>query len=351
MAIIGTGKAIAGQKFVLFDDFFKKEKEIILQTENLEIGFLTQLNTDYKNNLIFLDSKGAQVILFDSDGEFIKKIGEKGRGPGEHIIPFGVGIGPNEEIIVSDHASRRINIFDKSGNFLSSFIISGNHWPPNIICSDSKGNIFLSGLKENYEKEGSDTWINKYESTGQYIKSFFSRNNNQEWLLSMSPPVSFDISDEDLIYAVNINKYEISVFDTNGILLRKIGKAPVYFREPDPHLKLDFAKFEKKSQADIMEELTRLSESWTRIFVIKAVEEYLLMGLKTNNLVKEFDKTYVYDIWDNNGDLVKSGIQSDYKFLCCDRDDRLYFLIYTDEEEAEDKDPSYTIGKYKIKWN
>lgn len=331
-----------------FNKYFEKIKDIALQTKNLEIASLREINIDFYNNLIFLDPKGCQVLVFDQEGKFLKKIGRKGQGPGEFILPTTACISQQGNIILSDARLRRINKYDKNGNFIFSFIISAHHWQPQIICIDSEDNIFLAGLTLPYEKNNRRDWINKYDSKGKYVKSFLAYNTDQEWVASMYPAFGFDMDEKDTIYAVQINKYEISIYDSEGRLLRTLGKPPKYFKEPDHKLKLDYSRF--KNQSQLKDELIRLSKSWTRILRIDVVEnKYILLILTANNLVKGCNKEYIMDIWNKEGDLIAETIQTSYKYLCSDKKGYWYFLIYTDEEEALYKDPEYRIGKFKFK--
>lgn len=330
-----------------FDNIFKKIEEIYIQTKGLDVGSLFMVKIDSSKNFVFLDAKTRQLLIFNKEGRFVKRVGKKGQGPGEFIAPSGIALDKQGNLIIADNQTRRINKYDKEGNFLSSFIIAGTHWPPDIMNIDSKGNYFFGGLKTVIRENESETWINKYNSKGKYIKSFFKRNTNQAWLRSIFPFFGFCIDEEDTIYAIQINEYKISVFDSDGNLIKIFGKAPDYFKAPDPERKVDWSKF--RTQSEMREELTRLSESWTRILQIEVVNnKNLLVILKMNNLIKGFDKEYVIDIWDKKGNKVSGGIQTNYKFLCSDKNGYVYFLTYTDEDKALEKDPEYRIGKFKI---
>jgi len=335
------------EQLIPFENIFKKIKETNIQTEGLDVGYLFMVEIDSYNNFVFLDAKACQVLLFSKEGRFLKRVGKKGQGPGEFIAPSGIALDKQGNIIIADNRMRRINKYDKEGNFLSSFIITGAHWPPNLIYIDSNENFFLGGLKSAFKEKEPETWINKYSSKGKYIKSFFIRNTNQAWLRSIFPFFGFDMDDEDIIYAIQINEYKISVFDSEGNILKTFGKAPYYFKVPDPKLKVNWSKF--KTQSEMRDELTKLSKSWTRILHINLVSnKYLLLILEMNNLIKGFDKKYVVDIWDKKGDLIIGGIRTGYKFLCSDKDGYVYFLTYTDEEKVLEKDPEYRIGKFKF---
>ena len=336
------------EEIISFDQVFQKEKEISLQTKGLNIHRFYQLYMDSDNNLLFLDPSGCQILFFDQDGKFLKKIGRRGQGPGEFIVPLAVGLDSNGNIYVADSQARRVNKFDREGYFISSFIYSSNHTQPKIVRIDSKGNQFFSGLTWSHAENRLGDWINKYDSGGKYIKSFCPYNTDQDWVRSMYPQFGFDMDKEDRIYTVQINKYEISVYDTDGNLVKKLEEAPKYFKEPDPGIHIDYSKYPTREK--LLKKLTNLSESWTRILRINVIKNrYLLLMLLSNGLVKNCSKKYLMDLWTKKGKSLVTAIQTDYQFLCSDEEGYLYFLLYTDEEEAIEKEAQYLIGKFSLK--
>lgn len=334
-----------------FNDIFQIEKEIYLQTKSLEIVSLWKIRINFYNNPILLDLKGSQVVLFGQEGNFLKRIGRKGQGPGEFILPISLEVDKNGNIFISDNPTRRINIYDKNGVFKSSFINSGSHMTPETIKIGSRNDIFFGAYKEDFNNPGKGYWINKYNSEGKYIKSFIRRNTEQQqWMLGLDPSFCFDIDKEDIIYSAQVNDYNISVYDAEGSLIKSLAKAPYYFKKPDPDIKVEISKITTQSEA--IKILDKLSKSWTRICDIVVVKNtYLLLILETNNLIEGINSKYIIDIWDKKGNLIRGGIQTDYKYLCMDYNDYLYFLTYTDEEQAVEKDATYRIGKFKLGLN
>lgn len=343
-----SGNNSKGQEIASFYDVFIKNREISLDTKGLDIHSFYKMYTDPDNNLLFLDPAGCQVLFFDQGGKFLKKIGEKGQGPGEFIVPLAVGLDSKGNIYVADSQARRLNKFDKEGHFIFSFIYSSSHTPPKSVRVDSKGNLFFSGLTWSHSENRLGDWINKYDSEGKYIKSFCPYNTDQDWVRSMYPQFGFDMDKEDRIYTVQINKYEVSVYDTDGNLVKKLEEAPKYFKEPDPGIHLDYSKY--PTQKKLLEKLTELSESWTRILGIDIIKNrYLLLTLLSNGLVKNCDKKYLMDLWTKEGQPVVTAIQTDYQYLCSDEEGYLYFLLYTNEEKAVEKEAQYLIGKFSLK--
>jgi hypothetical protein len=82
----------------------------------------TDIAFDSKGNLFVSDGYiNSQVQKFTKDGEFIKRWGTKGSGPGQFNLPHGIAVGPNDEVYVADRSNNRIQVFDNDGNYLREF--------------------------------------------------------------------------------------------------------------------------------------------------------------------------------------------------------------------------------------
>ena len=339
---------LCGEENIDFESVFEKKLESKFQTNELQFGSLSQIRIDSYGNFLFLDTKGCQVCVFSKTGKFIKRIGAKGQGPGEYIRPRAMEVDYQGNIYIADHSTRRINIFDRNGEFVSSFLLSSSHWAPDeLIVCDSKKNMYVGGLKADMNTLGNGKWINKYDQKGKYIESIIERESKKTWLLRMFPVFCFDIGPNDLIYTAEINKYSIVVHDTEGNYIDKIGTIPSYFREPNSASDFDPSKY--KSVEKMREALIDLTKTWTKITQIEVVEDAILIVMEMNNLVKGISHKYLIDIYDVEGNRIYQGIQTDYKLLCSDKKGNIYFLLYTDEEEALDTSPKYEIGIFRLK--
>lgn len=72
-------------------------------------------------NLLVSESAGDRLALLNEKGNFIKYIGQKGRGPGQMIGPQYLAQDSMGNIYVSDYGNRRIDVFDQDGNPLFFF--------------------------------------------------------------------------------------------------------------------------------------------------------------------------------------------------------------------------------------
>jgi hypothetical protein len=328
-----------------FNDHFIKQKEIHLSTNSLRIAYLWALAAGEDGRLYFLDARGCQLIVFDNDGRFISRIGSRGQGPGEFMVPRSVYIDGSSRIYVLDSRTRRINSYDSDGKFLHSFLLTNSHGPGNIVI-DSHANLFLGGLSVTKSSAERGDWLQKYDSEGHFIRSFFKDISGKNWVFRMNPNFLFDIY-EDKIYSMQIDSYDIQVFNDDGDLIKSFDHTPGYYHAPDEKYVFDEANF--TSIDKLKEELNRLMKSWTRPINLETVNQgTLLVQCAANGFIKGSTKDYIIDLWSTDGGLIAEAIPCDYQFLCSDKKGNCYFLLSTNQEEALEKDPEYIIGKWRL---
>ena len=331
-----------------FGDYFVKEKDILIRTTGLDVSYFWQFLVDGKAHLLALDPKGCQLLVFDDEGHFLKRIGRQGQGPGEYNLPLAMSLDPAGRIHVEDSRMRRVNTYSEAGTFLKSFTFSSPHTQALVLRVDSAGNRFLAALTDHAGPHGRDNWLVKYDDKGKYSRSFYEEFSGRGWVFRMDPNFTFDIHG-DILYAMQIDRYQVDLFNSDGQWLKTFCKPPAYFVRPDEAYVLDDRKYQNRPQKEIYDELIRLSKSWTRIMRLDVVDDRtMLIMTAANGLVKDCKQPYIIDLWTIGGEPLASGIPSDYKFLCSDKKGFAYFLIQSDEDTVVEKDPTYNIGKYKL---
>jgi len=296
------------------------------------------------DNIVFIDYSGKQSIFFKSDGSLIKFLGRKGQGPGEFMGPLVATISGEGDIYIADHDTRRINIYNSSGEFRTSFILSGQHWTPHIMRINSKGMLLLGGYKADFKKPNTGPWINIYNKKGKYMKSFFPTNPRASGnLIRPFSKCWFELDENDILYAIQETDYKIYKFNSEFKLLEEFGNVPSYYSPPN----LPPNEKGVKSINELREKREKYYASWTQLVNLTVIKSHILILLETNGL-KGIKSKFILDIYNKDGDLILGGIQTDYKFICKDKNNNLYFLIYSDEESLE-KEPQYIIGKYQLK--
>ncbi|WP_147677878.1 6-bladed beta-propeller [Algibacter pacificus] len=128
---------------------------ILETTENNLIGKVDEIKIHHDNIYILDKNISKSVFVFDIEGKFIRKIGQKGKGPGEYIRPDGFEIDKkNKELLIPNTAIRKILRYDFEGNFLGDIDIkvafldfkildNGNF----VLLAGDEANTHLNELK------------------------------------------------------------------------------------------------------------------------------------------------------------------------------------------------------------
>jgi len=332
-----------------FEQLFSKKGEIIINAQAYGLIYFQDLKVDSEGNLVVLDRNYCRILLFDKNGDFIKTFGRRGNGPGEFRYPISLAIDSKDCIFVLDFSLIRLSKYRRDEGFLDSFILSGGHDPIGRIKVDSRSCIYLSGFKRGVKRNlDYGTWINKYTPEGKFQFSFFSSHRlNRNWVSRIDPSCSFDIDQDDMIYAIQHCAYEICKYHSDGKLLRTFGNMHHYFKPPDISHKVDFKRFD--TQSGLIKKLSELSVSWTKIIDLIIIgNRYLLIVMETNKLVKGCDKKYMIDIWDKDGNLVAGPIATNYRLLCKDVSDHLYFAKNELEDTSRIINGGFIIEKFRL---
>jgi hypothetical protein len=70
-------------------------------------------------------SSSSALIVFGSDGQYLGRIGRRGRGPGEFHVPILTRDYASDSVLVHDTDLSRLSFFDTSGHYSRSFLILG----------------------------------------------------------------------------------------------------------------------------------------------------------------------------------------------------------------------------------
>lgn len=73
----------------------------------------TIIKTDYRGMIYVLDPQDCCVKKFDSNGKLLKKIGKRGKGPGEFLGAFRMDVSPEGRLVVFDSDQLKCEIFDE----------------------------------------------------------------------------------------------------------------------------------------------------------------------------------------------------------------------------------------------
>lgn len=145
--VVDLDKVVKSDK-VNLSSYFQRAEMIVLETsEECLIGNVNKI-TVLDDLILVMDSERSEsVFVFDREGRFKHKIGERGMGPGEYINLWDATIDrENMEIYIFDNSNNRMNRYDlNSGRFINSVVVNRDNYAPPYI-QYANGKIYTSIL-------------------------------------------------------------------------------------------------------------------------------------------------------------------------------------------------------------
>ena len=122
----------------------------------------------------------ARVHKFSKDGRLLFSWGEPGRGPGQFIIPHGIGVDSAGLVYVADRGNNRIQIFKEDGTYVTQWVYDpetkwpGSTWDLAIPETDPDYLVFIDGTnnKLNVVRRSDGKVVHSYGRTGHYAGEF-----------------------------------------------------------------------------------------------------------------------------------------------------------------------------------
>lgn len=132
-------------------------------------------------------------------------VSNRGSGPGEFNFPFAVAVGPDGRVYVTDQMNFRVQVFDRSGEFLRAIGKAGTG-PGNF--SRPKG-IAVSAANHIYVVDAAFNNIQMFDPDGQLLMFFgaMGPGEAQFWL-----PLGIDVSPTGAIYVADRYNHRVQMF-------------------------------------------------------------------------------------------------------------------------------------------
>ncbi|MCK4505871.1 MAG: 6-bladed beta-propeller [Candidatus Aegiribacteria sp.] len=118
-----------------------------LGDSNYVFGSIAGVNVTPEGDIAVLDRQKNCVSLFSPEGEFIKRVGRHGSGPGEFLLPVGMTFFPDGGLVVSDAMAGKLIYFDSDLEYESD-LIGFFPSPPGDISGLESGAII--GIKPDF---------------------------------------------------------------------------------------------------------------------------------------------------------------------------------------------------------
>jgi DNA-binding beta-propeller fold protein YncE len=249
-------------------------------TEPGQFSFPRAVATDAQGGIYVADSGNNRIQVFNSDGSFVRQWGSTckldtgegciGDGHGQFNEPWGIAVGADGSVYVSDTWNHRVQKFDNQGNFVAmwgQFGSTGGElgdesllYGPRSLAVGADGNLYLmdtgnkrvvvlnselqpvgqyggGGLTDGrfdepvglaQDGEGNwyvaDTWnrrIQKFDVDFNYLSQWPVDGWSSQSVLN-KPSLAVD-PERNIVYAVDPENYRVLAFNTGGSFLATWG--------------------------------------------------------------------------------------------------------------------------------
>ena len=166
------------------------------------------LALDSDENVYVTDEWLHRVLVFDTDGEFLRSFGEQGDEPGQFNRPSGITIDGNDDVYVSDALNHRIQKLDKFGSPLYSFGQRGDgdgeFNAPWGLTTDSDGCVYVADHKNHR--------IQKFDADGEFV---FSLGEHGDGEAQFDHPTDVAVDPDGDIYVCDWVNNRVQAYDAD----------------------------------------------------------------------------------------------------------------------------------------
>ena len=112
--------------------------------------------------LYITDTGNKRIVVYDTQGNFIRQFGSLGSGQGQFNEPVGLALGPDGNVYVADLRNKRVEVLDKQGKYIKEIAVAS--WKEAVLSEpylafDPSGNLYVS--------DPANGAIIRFDSTGQ----------------------------------------------------------------------------------------------------------------------------------------------------------------------------------------
>jgi DNA-binding beta-propeller fold protein YncE len=123
---------------------------------------------DASGRVLVADTGNKRIQVFDKDGQFITQFGGGGLDQGRLDEPVGVAVGPQGNIVVADTWNGRVQIFDPNGQSIAAWDIDG--WLDKELVG--KPYLAVDAQSRVYVADEVSQRILIFDETGKYLGGF-----------------------------------------------------------------------------------------------------------------------------------------------------------------------------------
>ncbi|MDD3322728.1 MAG: 6-bladed beta-propeller [Paludibacter sp.] len=169
------------------------------------------------SSIVIFDNKQNEIFLFKSNGEFIRKFGSKGNGPGEHIMFNDVFYDYSSKLMYAQEGIKQfMYIYDISGKLISeiptkqfmfrSFCkVEDGYWIYSCYKTGNPNGYSIMKVGNNFEKILCGYFPQKNFFRTSFRSTFLQNSSNENFFIYPFSNIVYKINDNDLSPFFEIN--------------------------------------------------------------------------------------------------------------------------------------------------
>lgn len=171
----------------------------------------TAVAVDSSDNVYVFNRGGHPVIVFDSDGNFLRSWGE-----GIFEMPHGITIGPDDSVYCVDNGDCTVRKLTADGKLLLTLGDPGNPAPPmsgkpfgrptHVGLDPRNGNFYVADGYANAH-------VHKYDPDGNYLGTWGESGTDVGQLNIVH---NIDVDSDGYVYIGDRENHRVQIFDENG---------------------------------------------------------------------------------------------------------------------------------------
>lgn len=306
--------------------------------DNYMFAEVRAVQVDDKDNIFVLDTKLINIKMYDKEGNYIRTFLKSGQGPEEVGWPSRMYMRDGKIIVILDNRNRKYLEFSNEGECLKEIRLADKgsifrSWP------DTLGNIYCETM--DLRQDLQVLKIVKYDSDfieAEELASLELKRTMGEIPVS-DPRLICSVRTDNQVMWANNEEYCLHILDPTGKLVKKI------YKDYNP------VPFTSKDREEIEKEYKEMGFPPTFKLVFPnehPVINYLINDDRGRTYVCTMEKNeggqLKWDVFDEKGRYILSFFHREDEYVFVIKEDQVYSICPEDEEGIP------CVNRYALDW-
>jgi DNA-binding beta-propeller fold protein YncE len=172
------------------------------------------VEVDEEDNLYVLDGDNHRIMVYSSDGEFLRQIGSAGSGPGEFYGCRDFCLGGDGKIYVAEAGNSRVQVLTGEGEYLTEFPLQHEI---TALEMGPNGNLYI-----NADATESNNLVDVFSPAGELLFSILDIIPDQKNRVNVTQALNRIRLDFDRQGNILLGRYSLALFEKYDDQLNRV---------------------------------------------------------------------------------------------------------------------------------